>query len=207
MAMEVRTFVGGSASPRHAIGTGPLAKGAAVVATSALGMVAPFVAAPAASAAYTPPGCATAATDAWTANCWVSGTGITAGPYVAAVQSVLRSEFLYSGCMDGIWGPTTEAAVKSFQANNGLTADGIVGSATWGALHSDLAYRWRVSTSFGYIESYSSGYYNFQPNSTALIGFERNTDSYSNYLSWWTIQLNSGPSQCNTGSGYKQMQS
>ena len=35
---------------------------------------------------------------------------------------------------DGKFGRKTEAAVKAFQANNGLKVDGIVGQATWGAL-------------------------------------------------------------------------
>ena len=36
--------------------------------------------------------------------------------------------------MDGIFGPKTEAAVKSFQRGKGLTVDGIVGPRTWAAL-------------------------------------------------------------------------
>ncbi|MBQ9685200.1 MAG: peptidoglycan-binding protein [Oscillospiraceae bacterium] len=35
---------------------------------------------------------------------------------------------------DGDFGPTTEKSVKSFQAQKNLTADGIIGAATWKAL-------------------------------------------------------------------------
>lgn len=46
------------------------------------------------------------------------------------VQTVLKKWGYYKGSVDGINGPLTKEAVKSFQRKYGLTADGIVGPLT-----------------------------------------------------------------------------
>ncbi|MTJ12470.1 cell wall hydrolase [Anabaena sp. UHCC 0187] len=40
-------------------------------------------------------------------------------------------QFRVGADSDGIYGPNTEAAIKKFQQQNGLTADGIVGAMSW----------------------------------------------------------------------------
>jgi peptidoglycan hydrolase-like protein with peptidoglycan-binding domain len=53
---------------------------------------------------------------------------------VAALQVALRAKGLYTGTVDGVRGPQTNAAVRSFQARRGLGVDGIPGPATRRAL-------------------------------------------------------------------------
>jgi peptidoglycan hydrolase-like protein with peptidoglycan-binding domain len=58
----------------------------------------------------------------------------TYGPAITRVQERLQALGLYGGPLDGVFGPQTEAAVMTFQRSRQLTADGIVGPATWRAL-------------------------------------------------------------------------
>ena len=52
---------------------------------------------------------------------------------VKTLQYLLRAHGHRVG-VDGVFGPTTETAVKAFQTSHGLLADGFVGPITWAAL-------------------------------------------------------------------------
>ena len=57
------------------------------------------------------------------------------GDIVVTLQNLLVEKGYIDGYyVDGDFEPGTEAAVKQFQTDNGLTADGIVGPTTWQAL-------------------------------------------------------------------------
>ena len=62
------------------------------------------------------------------------------GGEVKEVQRRLKMWGYYSGAVDGIFGSGTKAAVIAFQKKNGLTADGIVGKATYQALGMNDSY-------------------------------------------------------------------
>jgi peptidoglycan hydrolase-like protein with peptidoglycan-binding domain len=59
------------------------------------------------------------------------------GPAVAWLQRALSGAVIavsfapYAGAIDGIYGPATEASVKSLQMWAGQTADGVVGDNAW----------------------------------------------------------------------------
>jgi peptidoglycan hydrolase-like protein with peptidoglycan-binding domain len=50
------------------------------------------------------------------------------------LQEALRSAGYYKGTVDGKLGTGTKAAIKKFQADHGLKADGVVGEKTWSEL-------------------------------------------------------------------------
>lgn len=56
------------------------------------------------------------------------------GPDVRDLQTRLRNFGFDPGPIDGIFGPTTHAAVIAFQRSRGLVPDGLVGVLTWTAL-------------------------------------------------------------------------
>ena len=60
----------------------------------------------------------------------------SSGVYVKELQTILSKAGYNIGAtgIDGKFGRRTETAVKEFQQANNLTADGIVGKATWSAL-------------------------------------------------------------------------
>ena len=56
------------------------------------------------------------------------------GDQVTAIQNELRRRGYYTGSVDGVYGSQTETAVRRFQKDQGLTADGICGTKTLAAL-------------------------------------------------------------------------
>ena len=66
--------------------------------------------------------------------------GATGGE-VKEVQRRLKLWGYYNGSVDGVFGSGTKKAVIAFQKKNGLTADGVVGKATYQALGMNSSYQ------------------------------------------------------------------
>ena len=77
------------------------------------------------------------------------------GNEVKEVQRRLREWGYYSGAVDGIYGSGTAEAVRAFQKKNGLTADGLVGKATYAALGMNDSYQVLDKESNGQSSDYS----------------------------------------------------
>ena len=69
------------------------------------------------------------------------------GSYVTLAQTQLIQKGYFCGDKgaDGIFGKDTEAAIKRFQQDSGLTVDGVIGEKTWSALDSQQpTVKWTV---------------------------------------------------------------
>jgi peptidoglycan hydrolase-like protein with peptidoglycan-binding domain len=83
--------------------------------------------------------------DIWIARQPVIKQGAS-GIDVRTLQNVLKSAVEYGvgnygiTSVDGVFGANTQAAVIKFQKANNLTADGIVGAATWKAVSQLMAF-------------------------------------------------------------------
>ncbi|MGN1020206.1 MAG: peptidoglycan-binding protein, partial [Aristaeellaceae bacterium] len=78
------------------------------------------------------------------------------GPSVRAMQKRLKTLGYYTGTVDGDFGSATTAAVKAFQTQNGLKADGIAGTTTLNKLYLDTTAN--ASSSSGSSTISSTGY-------------------------------------------------
>jgi peptidoglycan hydrolase-like protein with peptidoglycan-binding domain len=68
----------------------------------------------------------------WSQGNYVGDCGVKSGGYVWSVQSILWSDGLLSSSqVDGLWGPITKSASKSWQSRHGLGVDGCWGPNTW----------------------------------------------------------------------------
>ena len=54
------------------------------------------------------------------------------------IQKALKGAGQYSGGIDGKIGPDSREAIRNFQKDNGLTADGVCGRQTWAKLKTHL---------------------------------------------------------------------
>jgi len=117
------------------------------------------------------------------------------GSKVKEVQTRLKNWGYYSGAVDGIFGPKTKAAVIWFQRNNGLTQDGIVGTATFAALGIASG-----SSSASGVAGYSDSDYKLL---ARIISAEGRSEPYTGMVAIGAVVLNrvKHPSFPNTISG------
>lgn len=56
------------------------------------------------------------------------------GEWVTYLQQVFESKGINPGKVDGVFGDVLDSVVRSYQQDNQLTADGVVGETTWDKL-------------------------------------------------------------------------
>ncbi len=91
---------------------------------------------------------------AWTPPAQAAVYWGSTGSQVRQVQQKLKQWGYYDGTVDGVFGQETYDAVIRFQKKNGLTADGVAGSATLAAM--GISSKKAVAASSSASSSYSS---------------------------------------------------
>ncbi len=125
------------------------------------------------------------------------------GNEVKEVQRRLKQWGYYTGAVDGIFGSGTKKAVIAFQKKNGLTADGVVGRATYKALGMNSSYN-ALGGSTG---SSSSGTSNYTSSDLYLLAkaiyAEGRGESYTGQVAIGAVIINrvKSPSFPNSISG------
>lgn len=104
------------------------------------------------------------------------------GEEVRQIQKKLKELGLYSGSVDGIYGVNTQKAVRQFQKNCGITADGIAGPKT--LLYLGLGSGSGTSSSAG---GYSSSDIYLL---AKVIGAEARGESYTGQVAVGAVVLN-----------------
>ncbi len=102
------------------------------------------------------------------------------GEEVRRVQKKLKQLGYYTGSVDGIYGSATQKAVKAFQKNCGITADGIAGPKT-------LKYLGLGSSSSSSSGSYSQSDINLL---AKLIAAEARGENYTGQVAVGAVVLN-----------------
>lgn len=101
----------------------------------------------------------------------------SSGEEVRQIQKKLKDLGYYTGAVDGIYGGKTQAAVKAFQKNCGITADGIAGPTTLLYLGLGSSASTGVSSSDAYLLA-------------KLIAAEARGESYTGQVAVGAVVLN-----------------
>lgn len=98
----------------------------------------------------------------------------SANGYVKFLQAYLDQRYYSPGPIDGIFGSKTRTAVINFQKDNGLVADGIVGSKTWSKIRASFTNSsgiLKYNTGYRIIEiNTSSDYWQYRPSESGSGG-------------------------------------
>jgi len=134
--------------------------------------------------------------------------GYKSGGYVWSVQSILWSAGLLSSSqMDGLWGPITASATKTWQSRHGLGADGCWGPNTWSKAqdgYDNVTIGGEV-VRFYHMTRVSTGNWRYEERNAGREVPYRNV-AYNAYVCWqvnppgdksWTLVSDPGDGTCN----------